>query len=850
MKKFWNMIFSKIKNIDDLFMKRRIWQIICAVLVLIVFIIFIPTYSSNHLSRNYRDGDDSNTVRLNRSSTYTMSFEAKDTRLDHFHLNIDPKDSSFTQSDRMHFVITDDEGSVVCEDDAFIYNAGRTYVNLKYDGKKLKTGDWYYLTLTFGDMKQSSRVSFISNKVESFNEALEYAKGEVTDVDDMSLDHAIGISKVINIDYYYSSHNTLSMIIHLVLFIVTLGVLFFERFLKSLKMREIYRAVVMPFYLYLTMEVLNIEKQRTLSIFFPLTLKQYYCVFVTILVFVAIYIFLYSIIGRGGLAFLIECVIFMTLAFVNHTKLVMRGDSFMPWDVVSAGIAVKTGSTYYFHVTRYFICGLIMCAVLLILIRITSTPYRKFSKERASMIAFAVLSTVLVFSAFILNKGLLNRIGIYYKVNPPIQSYNENGTALAFLMHLNNIEAKGGSDSSPEQFRQLIWEYSGKAHEADLDRHMNSSAVKPNVICIMSEAYADLEDIGYFETSEPVMPFFDSLKDKSINGHLAVSIFGGGTCNTEFEFLTGYSMDSLLPGASVYTFYINGQTEALPSIYRDQGYRTVALHPFDGDWWDRREKYPLMGFDEFYTRDDFPEDAEYVRRYISDNETFGKIESIFEESEQPLFLFCVTMQNHADFADHYDNMKYDIKIPGMVNEDGEPFVYAENYVSLLRESDDALKGLITYLENSDEPTVVVFFGDHCPPLDPEFYDTILQTDIGSITIGESLPIYETPYFIWANYDLSSGGTDIDTSFGDKGVTSPNFLGQTLLYLSGMPSPESRACLRLLMEKINAESSLAVFDKENEPHFDYEGLDEETLKLIEDYSSIQYGLIYYDREETS
>jgi phosphoglycerol transferase MdoB-like AlkP superfamily enzyme len=464
------------------------------------------------------------------------------------------------------------------------------------------------------------------------------------------------------------------------------------------------------------------------------------------------------------------------------------------------------------------------------------------------MCAFSLASVLLVLMSTVFNTSLLDKLHVYYEVNPPIQSYNENGTYMAFLMHLNNLGAKSGNNSSPENYEDLIYRYTGIASSMDLDSRVNSGNVKPNVICIMSEAYADLSRIREFETSEPVMPYFDQLMDESMYGDLAVSIFGGGTCNTEFEFLTGYSMAYLLPGSSVYTLYVNNSIDALPSIYADNGYRTVALHSFDGSWWDREQKYPMLGFDEFYTRDDFDPSAQIVRRYISDMSTFEKITEIYDESEEPLFLFCVTMQNHADFADHYDNMAYDIHLTDIAKADGSSFNYAENYLSLLRESDDALEYLIEYLRDSDEPTIVCFFGDHCPTLDPEFYDLLLQTDLGGITLEQSVPIYETPYFIWANYDIGAGGTSIATTHGNFGLTSPNFLGQTVLDLSGMESPDSRSCLRVLQQEIGAISSLGVFDHDGVLHTDRTYFDEDTQAILEDYATVQYGLIYLSGSE--
>ena len=196
------------------------------------------------------------------------------------------------------------------------------------------------------------------------------------------------------------------------------------------------------------------------------------------------------------------------------------------------------------------------------------------------------------------------------------------------------------------------------------------------------------------------------------------------------------------------------------------------------------------------------------------------------------------MQNHADFSARYDNMAYDIKINNVTKDDGSHYTYAENYVSLLRESDDALQYLIEYLKNSDEPTIVVFFGDHLPTMEPGFYDAMLGTSLATINIEDSVELYNTSYFVWANYDLGE-------SLGDDGITSPNFLGQDVLDLAGIKSPASRACLRVLENEISAISSIAVYDKEGNPHTDYSTLSEDTARMISDYSFVQYGLIYFD-----
>lgn len=828
-------------------MKYYIYQALFSLLLIFVVVCFFDSYSVDKMFRNYIVGDETE-IEVAKNSEYQMSFEAQENNLSNIRVYINDSKSRLSSSDTVSVELTDDHEKVLYTTQAYLYNGNRSYFVIDFDNVSLEKGDWYYLKFNFDNISSRSLLCIKSHNVSSFTEAFNYTNSTE---DELSFDLPIGFSKVLNISYYYSVSDLLCLSINLAVFIVIIALLFIKSFFKKSIACEIYRAVTASYFIYLIGEVANVEKRRVLSVFYPLNLKSAFCLLVSIAVIALFYFVVYMIVGKGSIAAIIAAIPFVLLAFVNHTKLVMRGDSFMPWDILSAGIGIKTGSTYYFHLTMNFIAMICLCVCLLIVIRLTDTKYIKFSKTRLSNIFVAVACFGLVFYSCILNTKLLNKLKVYYEVNPPIQSYNENGTYLAFLMHLNNIEAKGGQNNSPEVTEELIYRYTGIASSLELDNRVNNTEFRPNVICIMSEAFSDPRTIRSFETSEPFMPYYDSFLPETLHGNLAVSIFGGGTCNTEFEFLTGYSMANLLPGASVYSFYINGQTDnALPNIFKSNGYRTVALHPFDGSWWDRRDKYPLVGFDEFYTRDDFDESAMYVRRYISDYSTFERITSIYEESDEPLFLFCVTMQNHADFSARYDNMNYNIELSDLRAADGSNYYYAENYLSLLHESDDALEYLIEYLRNSDEPTIVCLFGDHCPTLDPSFYSELLQVNIGQATLEESLPIYQTPYFIWANYDLSEGGTTINTHPGNYGISSPNFLGQTILDLAGIDSPDSRSCLRVLQHYIAGISSLAVFDNQNVPHTTYSEIEPEIIDILDDYSSLEYGLVYYNGDVSS
>lgn len=841
-------IASAVRKADKILCKRYIYQIVVALAFIIMFVAFFDCFSSNKVYFNY-DKERFKYTQLFSGAEYTQYFDAHGDTLRSFRLVINPDRSVLKSSDKANLKIRNSEGEVLLDKDFFLYNSSRSYIQVDCDDLSLTKGDRYSMVFSLENIDKDSYIlvkTHQSINLERFG-SNDRADDDITIDDDVDIvqseivnDTSLGFSQVFNIAYYYKTTNYAYAVVHFLFFGGLVAILFIDKLMKHQRIKEVLRAFGLPIMLILLAEMLNVESNSGIRIFGPMTLKHWFVLLSAVVIIGAFYFMLYMLTGLGTLSCTIVSFLLALIAYTNHVKLVMRGDTFMPWDLVSAGIAVKTGSTYYFHVTVNFVVSIIFAVAIVCFIRLTATRRYAFSRVRLAMMGFATAVFLLSIFGLVLNTKLLNKAKVYYEVYPPFQSYNENGTYMAFLYHMNNIHARGKDNNSPEATTELIYYYESQVASQKLNKNVVHNDVKPNVICIMSEAYCDLNEIRELETSEPATPYYDSLVEGTRNGPLAVSIFGGGTCNTEFEFLTGYSMSSLLPGSSVYSFYINHETEALPAIFGQNGYRTVALHSFDGDWWDRREKYPLLGFNEFYTRDDFPEDAHYVRRYISDMDTFHKITDIYEQSEDPLFLFCVTMQNHADFSEHYDNMAYDIKINNVVKPDGEHFNYAENYLSLLRESDDALKYLIEYLSQSDEPTIVVFFGDHLPTLDAGFYDTMLNTDLGTVNIDDSVELYNTQYFVWANYDISEHA-------GEDGITSANFLGQDVLDLAGIRSPETRSCLRVLESKIAAISSVAVYDKEGNPHTDYSTLSRDELNNIEDYSFIQYGLIYYEEE---
>lgn len=824
-KQFCKKIMTDIQRADAFFLKHKLYQVLCILIYTVTAVLMLNSYNITESQTNYLK-KSTNAIRLSQGTPATLSFEAKGGHLATVRLYKDVVQSHLSASDKATVTISSSQGEEILSTEVYLYHPSRNYIMVNCGNVALDEGEDYILTFRISELSGSSVFYLSAHETNTF--------GSMTSRTILS-DLPLGLGLVPNSTFSYSVMSYAHLIPHLVLFYLFLIGLFFNEFMKKRWVKEVYRGLFVCSLIYLAQEILNVSRIDPLQILFPFTVHHYFVLTAGMLIIILFYYMIYAISGSGTIAVTVTGFSGLAAAFTNHMKIVMRGDPATPWDLFSAGMAAKISTKYKFQISQRFVVSIIIIILIVIIVRLSYTPIVRGIRKRL----LAVLFTTVIFAGLvfgvILNQNLLERMDVSYELFPPLQSFNENGTMLALALQLNHLSVDGGENNSAEATEDVIAEYVEEVKAKNLDSMvLSNSQVKPNVICIMSESFCELSEIRDIQTTEEVLPFFTSLKNESMYGDLATSIFGGGTCNTEFEFLTGYSVKSLLAGSSVYTFYVNHQLDALPQLFKDQGYITQAIHPFDAAWWGREDAYPLMGFDQFISDVDFT-DPELVRGYISDKSAFERVISEYENKKEdaPLFSFLVTMQNHADFTEYWDNQAYDIKITNFPDNE---FPCTEHYLSLLRESDDALKELISYFKSVDEPTIIVFFGDHKPFLDTDLYSILLGESMSELTARESLPLYTTPYLIWANYDIQTG---------DTGLTSPNFLGQTVLDLAGIPSPDERACLRILQTKITAVSAPAIFDDHGTAYTRDDALPEDVAQMIKDYEFIQYGKLFLD-----
>lgn len=508
----------------------------------------------------------------------------------------------------------------------------------------------------------------------------------------------------------------------------------------------------------------------------------------------------------------------------NYFVWEFRGIPVMAADLASYGTAMDVAAHYTYELNMSALWALVY-TVAFICVTLSLRSYKGLNwKQRiCSLIGFCIPYSV--FYTQLLHGDLMKKHGITVSVWEPSRNYASNGSLLSFFLSYTYYVVEEPKNYSVDKVEELVQDYtSDSASEA-------SDTVRPNIIAIMNEAYSDLNVDGNLETSEDYMPFVHGLTDNTVKGKLYVSVFAGNTANTEFEFLTGCSM-AFLPFRSIpYDSYIKDTFPSLTHNLISEGYAgNEAIHLATKDAWSRDIVYPLLGFQNFIGASDV-DNIEYIRNFASDKTDFDLIISKYEESKKetadPFYTFTVTIQNHGGYSSSQGLVDTPIKITNDAQKDEA----AEQYINLIKTTDDAFKNLVEYFQKVDEPTVIVMFGDHQPSLSTSFYESLIGKKSDKFTLEDTKNKYTVPYIIWANYDIQEEEVDM----------SANYLSAYLMKVIGGKMTGYQKYLMNLYEQVPMITANAYQGADGELH----ELDEksEYSDLIKEYQMIQYNNLF-------
>ena len=472
----------------------------------------------------------------------------------------------------------------------------------------------------------------------------------------------------------------------------------------------------------------------------------------------SIFLALRLILGRNRRAAALGISLCFVFGLVNHYILRFRGRILFPADITGWRTAANVAKGFDYSVDQYMTQAAILLVVYLFLV-FFCIPQRK----RAKIPLLAALALWAVMGGYcyaFFCTGMLPALDIY------TQQWvtQRNGFLLNFSIALRYSSVEKPEDYSKDTVLKLMEDYPGLPG--------NPEERPVNIVVIMNESFGDLTIFEGLNPSEDPTPFLHSLTENTIQGWMYSSVTGGGTATIEFEYLTGFTSLFQPPHTVAYQLYVEEGMPSLSALAGSQGYNTTAFHPYKSSGWNRVLAYQYLEFDRQMYEEDVP-NPYMIRNYISDKSDY---EMIYQttQAEDSSFFFNVTMQNHSGYAQGWRNLDRSIQLPDHLKTADRT---AEQFLALMRESDQALEELISYYSQCDEPTLVVFFGDHQPPLNNAFYEALYGKKLSERTTQEVLQQYAVPFFLWANYDIEER-QDV--------VISPNYLGALTAQTAGLP----------------------------------------------------------------
>ena len=564
-----------------------------------------------------------------------------------------------------------------------------------------------------------------------------------------------------------------------------------------------------PFFMYTLVEILN--NNRPFAYFNPLqiTLNLFW--------YFLLYFLCYLISGRLKLASVIAATLFFILGNINHYVYTFRGRTIFPGDILSLRTAANVAGSYDYTPdnTQIFVFFVFLAYIAILL----ALPRIKERKRPKLIITGIVTAFSAVYIAVFFHTGFLASVGI----EPSMWTTRGNGLILNFCVSLRysaGEEPDGYSENSVKKITEGVADASTDAEEP------------VNVIVIMGESFADLEVLGKLPVNEPVMPYYNSLSGNCIKGWAYSSVFGGTTANSEYEFLTGNTMNFLPDDTVPYQLYVDDNSTSIVGQMNTLGYHTVAMHPYLESGWNRIPVYANFGFDEVYFKDDF-KNRKFMRNYVTDQCNYENVVRLFDEKQEgeKLFVFNITMQNHSAYNVEYKGLPDLIRLQDPMD---EVFPRVDQYLSLMKQSDLALEWLLDYFSNVEEKTVILLFGDHQPQVETAFYKRMLGGDLSTLHISALQQRQMVPYCLWTNYDIDGGvGNDL----------SLNFLGPLLMETAGLEMTGYQSFLHSVAKKLPVINALGFITDTGDNYESIDDLPDDYKRLVNDYQILQYNEMF-------
>lgn len=434
---------------------------------------------------------------------------------------------------------------------------------------------------------------------------------------------------------------------------------------------------------------------------------------------------------RKYMVYFLSFMVILGVSITTFFLMKVRGIPLTFSDLYSIGEAMEIADKYINSTM------IIMVAVGLIILIIFSVFLYKLDRDtkRFKLVNFILLFIVSISFFTIVKLQQAQNIMVFKRWDVPA-SYKCNGLTYSTVESCLKYIRTKPSDYSQENIEKI----KAKVENAEKQDTRKLSNKKPNILFVQLEAFMDPTTIKEVTYSEDPIPNFRKLTKLYTSGMASVPTTGGGTVRTEFEVMTGNNIDYLTPGEIPYSTILKSKYyNSVATTLRSQGYKTHAIHNFQGNFYNRNKAYEKLGFEDFTSKEYMSGYELNEKDWVKDKILTKYIKKALDSTEGSDLVYTVTVQGHSSYPTDAENYDFPIKVDGTLEQEKLNQLYY--YVNQQKQTDDFIGDLVDMVDNMDEDTIILFYSDHMPNLeiftDDDFY----------------LDKFEAPYAFYANYDI-------------------------------------------------------------------------------------------------
>lgn len=398
------------------------------------------------------------------------------------------------------------------------------------------------------------------------------------------------------------------------------------------------------------------------------------------------------------------------LYFINYVKLKELATPLLPDDFQF----LKAIGVNYAFFAQYLATSRLQLLLAIGVLAITLLLYRErpIGSIKGSVRWGAAALTIVLWSTLV--QGSAPWKTVYYpgqlQFEPWAPRDSAARTGLIANMILLHWELRTGSqqEANIDASMQLIRDYNLTSFRPVAQ----TRTPLPDIIVVQSESLFDVTRLKGIDAD--IMPAMHAAASRGWSGELRVPTFGGGTIRTEFEFLTALPLAAFPQLRYPYLQLTHAEIPSIARELRSNGYRTMAIHPNGGAFWNRNHAFRALGFDQFLDADAFG-GAEHYGWYVSDASLVDRVIAELRDDDQPQMIMAISIQNHGP----YESVPLPASDPAgfLQTSLDAPAAHAlETYMTLLRASDQALARLLEFVDNRQRDTILLVYGDHLPAL--------------------------------------------------------------------------------------------------------------------------------------